>query len=126
MTAVLFWIIAIAGFVQAIIGLSYFVSSIWEKERRASMFGGLQILGMLAALILLFYLYSAGFFHTTSGGIVLILGLILVALAAACLMMRLGVNAKALEGTKGLTVGGVSRQDEREILFARNRSLPPG
>jgi reductive dehalogenase len=126
MTVVLFWIIAIAGIVQAIIGLSYFVSSIWEKERRASMFGGLQFLGMLAALILLFYLYSAGFFHTTPGVVVLILGLILGALAAASLMMRLGVNAKALKGTGGVTVGDVSRQDEREIMFARNRSLPPG
>lgn len=121
----LFWIVAIACFVKTFIGLSYFVSSIWEKERRASMFGGLQFLVMLAMLILLFYLYSTDFFHTTPGVIVLILGLIFGALAAASLMMRLGVNAKALEGTKGLTVGEVNRQDEREIMFARNRSLRP-
>ncbi|MGD9114439.1 MAG: hypothetical protein PVI77_18905, partial [Desulfobacterales bacterium] len=121
----LFWIAAIAGIVQTFIALTYFISSIWEKERRASMFGGLQFLAMLAMLILLFYLYSAGFFYTTAGVIVLILVIIFGALTAASLMMRLGANAKALQGTMGLIVGEVKRQDEREIMFARNRSLRP-
>ena len=101
MKNVLFWIVAAAGIVQAFIGLSYFVSSIWEKERRASMFGGLQFLAMLAMLIMLFYLYSTGFFHTTPGAIVLILVIIFGAFAAVSLMTRLGANAKALQGTKG-------------------------
>jgi reductive dehalogenase len=56
----------------------------------------------------------------------LILGLIIGAGAVAALIIPLGVNAKALEGSRGLIVGEVSRQDEREIMFARNRSLPPG
>ena len=121
----LFWIAAIAGIVQTFIALTYFVSSIWEKERRASMFGGLQFLAMSAMLILLFYLYSAGFFHTTAGVIVLILVIIFGAFAAVSLMMRLGADAKALKGTMGIIVGEVKRQDEREIMFARNRSLRP-
>ncbi|MBW1775376.1 MAG: hypothetical protein JRJ82_21225, partial [Deltaproteobacteria bacterium] len=32
--------------VQAYIGLAFFISSIWEKERRATFFGLLQFLGM--------------------------------------------------------------------------------
>ena len=126
MRDVLFWIAAVAASLQAIIGLSYFLSSIWEKERRASMFGGLQFLGMSAMAALLFYINSTGFFHTTSGTIILILGIIVGAGAVLALIIPLGVNPKALEGTRGLIVGEIRRQDEREIMFARNRSLPPG
>jgi len=50
--------------VQAIIGLSYFLSSIWEKERRASLFGGLQFLGMLGVLVVFLLLARAHFFST--------------------------------------------------------------
>ncbi|MBT8373241.1 MAG: hypothetical protein KJO34_19910, partial [Deltaproteobacteria bacterium] len=126
MITVLCWIAGIFLFFQALIGLSFSISSIWEKERRASIFGSLQFFVMLAMLILFFYLFGAGFFHTTPGTIVLILGLVFGALGAASLVLRLGVNAQALEGTKGSTVGQVRRQDEREIMFARNRSLPAG
>ena len=126
MITVLCWLAGILLLIQAVIGLSFLVSSIWEKERRASIFGSLQFLIMLAMLILFFYLYATGFFHTTAGAIVLILGLLFGVLGLGILTMHFGVNAKALEGTRGLAVGEVSRQDEREIMFARNRSLPPG
>ena len=126
MTDFLFWIAAVAAILQAVVGLSYLVSSIWERERRASIFGGLQFLGMLILVFMLFYIYSTGFFHTTSGIILFILGLIIGAGAALALIIPIGVNPKALEGTRGLIVGEVRRQDEREIMFARTRSLPPG
>jgi reductive dehalogenase len=126
MKNILFWIAAVAAILQAIIGFSYFVSSTWEKERRASIFGGLQFLLMLIPVIMLFYIYSTGFFHTTPGIILLILGLMIGVGAVLTLVLPLGVNPKALEGSRGLIVGEVSRQDEREIVFARNRSLPPG
>lgn len=126
MKSILFWLVAIAGMVQTFIGFSFFVSSIWEKERRASIFGGLQLIVMLAVLGLLFYLYNTGFFYTGSGGMVLVLALLFGGFAVAALVVGLGTNTKALDGTKGLTFGEVSRQDEREIIFARNRSLPPG
>ena len=60
MKIALFWLVAMVGIVQAFIGLSFFVSSIWEKERRASIFGGLQLLFMLAILSLIFLLYPLG------------------------------------------------------------------
>jgi reductive dehalogenase len=126
MKEILFRLASIAAIVQALIGLSYFVSSIWEKERRASIFAGLQFLGMLIVVILLYSLYSTGFFHTTSGALVLILGLVIGISLTVFLVIPLGVNAKALQGSRGLIVGEVHRQDERQIMFARNRSLPPG
>ena len=113
MIAVLGWIAGIVLLFQAVIGLSFLISSIWEKERRASLFGGLQFSVMLAVLILFFYLFNTGFFHTSAGVIILILGLLSGVLGTVFLTMRLGVNAKALKGTNGLIVGEVRRQDER-------------
>ena len=39
---------------------------------------------------------------------------------------EIGLNPGALQGTKNYLVGEVRRYDEREQVFARNRSLPPG
>ncbi len=60
--------------VQALIGLSFFVSCIWEKERRASVFAGLQFLGMCALLVVYLLLIWIGFFRTTLGPAILIAG----------------------------------------------------
>jgi reductive dehalogenase len=125
MENIIFWTVALANVIPAFIGLSYFISSIWEKEWRASIFGGLQFLALLAVLILLFFLYRINFFHTFVGIFVLIGFFVMEVLAAAALMIPFGKNNNALKGTKGITVGQVKRQDEREIMFARNRSLRP-
>jgi len=45
-----------------LIGLSYFVSSIWEKEKRAANFAFLQFLIMTAVLIAYLSLVLSGFF----------------------------------------------------------------
>jgi hypothetical protein len=42
------------------------------------------------------------------------------------LIRKTPANPKALKGTQGLIVGEVKRPDERDIVFARNRSLRPG
>jgi reductive dehalogenase len=125
MNHLLFWIIAVGAIVHTLIALSYFVSSIWEKEKRASIFGGLQFLIVLAISILLFYFYGIGFFTTIPGLVILILVLIPSVLGAVLLMSSWGVNRKAQQGSRGLMVGDVKRHDEREIMFARNRSLRP-
>jgi hypothetical protein len=126
METILFFIAVLASIVQAIVGLCYFVSCIWEKELRATFFGGLQFLGMLGMVILLFYFNAAGFFQAGLGRILLILGLVVTAGACFFLMRKAGQNVKALKGTEGLIVGEVKRPDERDIVFARNRTIRPG
>ncbi len=121
----LFWIVAVGIIVPASIALSYFISSIWEQERRASIFGGLQCFAMAIMLWTAFHLYRTGALHTVPGMIALIVVLCIEVSTAVFFVSRLGVNAKALQGTKGLISGTVNRQDEREIVFARNRSLRP-
>jgi hypothetical protein len=111
---------------QAAVGLSYLISSIREREKRASVFAGVQLIGMTGLTILFIYWWQTGFFFTTPG-IVIPICFLLVGVAAGVLLMRKTQgNAKALKGTKGLIVGEVKRPDERDIVFARNRSLRPG
>jgi len=112
--------------VQAFIGLSYFFSCIWEKEKRATLFAGLQFAGMTVVLIVYLYLVGIGFFRSTLGIGLLIAGYIVAVLAAFLLLRRSAPNQRALKGTEGFIVGEVKRQDERAIVFARNRSLRPG
>jgi reductive dehalogenase len=112
--------------VQACIGLSFFISCIWEEEKRATLFAGLQCLGMLCVLIAFLYLVRIDFFETDTGLAILIIGLLLGAVMAFIFLRRTAPNKKALAGTKGLIVGDVRRFDERDHVFARNRALRPG
>ena len=110
---------------QAAIGLSFFISSIYEKERRATIFGFFQFLGMLAALVIFVMLAGSGFFQTGVGRFILILGYFVSGVAAYFLLRKTAPNQRALQGSKGLIVGDVERFDERTHVFARNRSLRP-
>ena len=109
----------------ALIGLSFLVSSVWEREAKATSFAALQSAAMLILVLVFFSLLSAGFFETTPGIIILLAGIAAGALAGFFLLRRSGANPRALEGTRGLIVGEVERWDEREIVFARNRYLEP-
>ena len=122
----LVFIIVAALIVHIFVCLAYFVSSIWEKEKRAGIFAGLQLLIPLGLLGLVFYLSGSGFFDTIGGMVLLGAGVILVVLAPLLLMIKTHPNNKALEGTKGFIVGSVQRFDERATVFSRNRSLRPG
>jgi reductive dehalogenase len=120
-------VIGVVGLViQALIGLSFFISCIWEKERRATVFAGLQFLLMLAVLVIYLHLVNMGFLRTGIGLVILIAGYVLAIVAAFFLMRRTAPNPRALQGTKGLIKGEVKRVDERTHVFARSRSLRPG
>jgi reductive dehalogenase len=119
------WLIALGLFVQAAVGLSYLISSVWEKEKRASFFAAVQFGGMVALLILFGYGWQSEFFYTGPGTVILVGMLVGGAAAGILLMRKTPVNPKALNGTRGLIVGEVKKPDERDIVFARNRSIRP-
>ena len=125
-TNVLLFIGALGLSVQASIGLSFFISCIWEKEPRASVYAFLQFLGMTGVLVVFLYLAWIGFFGTGKGFAILVAGYACTALAAFLLLASLGANPNALKGTKGLIAGEVRRHDERDLVFARNRALREG
>jgi len=122
----LFCVAAALSILQTGVGLSYFISCICEQETRAAVFGGAQFLLMLGLAILLFYLQATGFFTAGAGSSVLILGLLFAFGLLGGLTWPIGSNHKALAGTQGLVVGQVTRVDERDIVFARNRTIRPG
>jgi len=111
---------------QAFIGLTFFISSIAEKERRATVFGGIQFAGMLGLLIIFLILWGKGFFFTSTGLVVLVLGYALACFSGFLFLHRTPSNPHALKGTLGLVQGEVKRFDERDQVFARNRALRPG
>ena len=125
MLTVLIFVAGLMLMIQAALGLSFLVSSISEKEERASTLAGLQLAAMLALVIVFFVLLWAGFFETGFGIALLVGGIAAAAAAAFLLMRRSGANPGALEGTRGLIVGDVKKWDEREMVFARNAYLQP-
>lgn len=110
---------------QALIGLAFFISCIWEEEPRATRWSLVQLLAMLTLAGGYLILLSMGFFAGGSGVVVLIGGYLLAIIAGVMLWLPMGRNPAALDGTRGLIVGPVARFDERDHVFARNRSLRP-
>lgn len=108
------------------IALSFFLSCIWEHEKRASFFAGLQLSGMLILLTAFLYMRNTGLFQTALGGTALVVALAGVSIVFFFLARRSPANPKALQGTRGYIVGQPKGVDEREIVFARNRSIRPG
>ena len=123
---ILLFMAAVGLMVQTFIGLSFLISSVWEKERRATIFAAVQFSGMAAFLIIFLVLVGFGFFQTAAGLVLLIVGYIVVVLAAIFMVKRTAPNPRALQGTSGYIRAKVNRFDERMQVFARNRALPPG
>ena len=126
MIQILIVIGAIGLAIQAFIGLSFFVSSIREKEPRATVFGLIQFGVMLAMLVVYLILMQGGFFQTGSGKGVLIAGYVIAGLGAILLLKKSRPNHKALQGTKGAIVGEVRKLSEAEMMFSRMLGLFPG
>ena len=124
MTTFLICLAVLALSAQAFIGLGFLVSSIREREKRASFFAALQFAGMLLALAVFILIAKSGFFRTSGGGFLLIAGTLLSAVAVYFLIRRTEPDQKALQGAKGHIVGKIKRVDERGIVFARIRLVP--
>lgn len=99
-------------------GLLFALESFREKERRAP-WAGLST----AMLFFLAGMLSWGF-PALRWGIFFIYGLGILFLAV--LFIPASSRSKAPAGTARCRVGAIHRFDERDIVFARNRSLPPG
>jgi reductive dehalogenase len=112
--------------VQAFIGLSFLISSVWEKERRATIFAAVQFVGMTALLVIFLFMVRRGIFQTSPGVVLLVAGYIVVVFAAIFMVKRTAPNQRALQGASGYVRAKVNRFDERMQVFARNRALLPG
>jgi hypothetical protein len=92
MLEILIFIIVVALLVHTFVCWTYFVSSIWEKEKRASIFAGLQLVFPLGLLGLMLYLSRSGYFDTIGGMVLLGAGVILIVLAPWLVVIKTHPN----------------------------------
>jgi len=123
---ILFFIAASGCCLLAAIGLLFFISCVQEKEHRATIFSGIQLALLSALVLFLFYLEATAFFETGPGLASLFVGIAIAAGLGFLMMRQSGRNPDALTGTQALIVGEVKPTDERDIVFARNRTIRPG
>jgi reductive dehalogenase len=105
--------------------LGFLFTSIKESESRAAIMAGILCGSLIVAELCIYYLYTLGFFFHFAG--MLVLACIWMAAVGAVYFFcrRTGPNQKALKGVEGYIVGSAPRYDEREQVFARERSLRP-
>lgn len=125
MITLMFLIGAIVLVGQALLAFTFFVACIQERENRAAILGGLQLLVMACIAIAYVYPATTGFYATPAGLWVLRVVLLYCVLAYVVLVKQWGAARRPLEGIRGFIVDSVKRFDERETVFARDQ-LQPG
>ena len=105
--------------------LGFLITSLREKEPRAALMAG-AIAGLLVVMELcIYYLYTLGFFTHFSGMLLLVIIWTAAIGAIYFFCRRTNPNQRALKGFAGYIVGKAQRFDEREQVFARERTLRP-
>jgi hypothetical protein len=97
-----------------------------EKEPRAALIAGALIIFLIGLELGVYWLYKLGFFIHPAGLMLLLAGWTAIGSGIYFLCRNTGPNEKALKGVEGLLVGKAQRVDEREQVFARERSIRPG
>jgi predicted tellurium resistance membrane protein TerC len=112
---ILIFVEALVLAVLALVTLAFTISSLWEREERAALIGGVTFLILLGGEIGLFALRAGGFFESTPGFLILLLGLV-IPVAVLLLWIRIGRNQRALQGTKWHSQVEAERRDVFRVL----------
>ena len=104
----------------------FLFASLNEKEPRAALITGAVIVSLIFLELFLYWIYSLGFFFNPAGKLLLLAGWAGVGYGIYYFGRHTGDNDRALEGVDGYIVGNARRFDERESVFARERSIRPG
>ena len=117
-TGIMIVVLSICNLLGLTLMALFTYESVREQERRASRIGfaGIACHLVLGALIL----------WVPAARLPLFMGFGLCALAALAFLIPCRVLGRSLQGAMGYAVGEVGRIDERDIVFARNRTLRPG
>ena len=82
--------------------------------------------GLLVVIeICIYFLYTLGVFYHFAGKLVLVGAWVVTGAVIYFLCRRTGPNPRVLKGVDGYIVGQAQRFDEREQVFARERTLRP-
>ncbi len=125
---VLFLLVLQAVFVLvvALFTISFLIASLNEKEQRAAMIASAVILFLIGFELGIYGLYPLGFFFNPAGRLLLLAVWAVMGFGIYFFGRHTGPNEKALKGVEGYIVGNARRFDEREQVFARERSIRPG
>jgi reductive dehalogenase len=128
LTMVLFLLVLQAVFVAVIVlfTICFLVASLNEKEQRAALIAAAVIMLLIGLELCIYWLYTLGFFFNSAALPVLSAGWAVIGYGIFIFGRHTGPNEKALKGVEGLIVGKAQRFDEREQVFARERSIRPG
>ena len=105
--------------------LGFLFTSLKENEPRAAMMAGALSVFLIGMELAIYFFYTLGFFFHFAGMLVLVGAWAATGAAIYFLCRRAGPNQRALKGVDGYIVGQAQRFDEREQVFARERSLRP-
>jgi hypothetical protein len=105
--------------------LGFLFTSLKENEPRAAMMAGALSVFLIGMELAIYFFYTLGFFFHFAGMLVLVGAWVATGAAIYFLCRRAGPNQRALKGIDGYVVGRAQRFDEREQVFARERSLRP-
>ncbi|MGD2272406.1 MAG: reductive dehalogenase domain-containing protein [Desulfobacterales bacterium] len=114
----MFWLIIGIYLFFLILAAMFTIESIKEKEPRA------PIIGLCATIVLASF--GVVSLVIPAAGIIMVVGFVPIVLFGISCLFPGSSNARALKGAAGYIVGQYKKFDERDIVFARNRSLPPG
>ena len=125
---VLFLLVLQVVFAMVIIffTISFLITSLNEKEPRAALMSGAVIILLTGLELCVYWLYTLDFFFNPAGVMLLSAGWAVTGFGIYFFGRHTGPNEKALKGVEGLIVGKARRFDEREQVFARERSIRPG
>ena len=106
--------------------VSFLIACINEKEQRAALLTGALIASLIILELCSYWLYTMGVFSNPGGKLLLLTGWIGIGCGIYFFGRHTGTNGRALKGVDGYVVGNAKRYDEREQVFARERSIRPG
>jgi len=105
--------------------LGFLITSLKENEPRAAMLAGALSVFLIGLELGIYFLYTLGFFFHFVGMLMLVGAWVATVAVIYFLCRRTGPNPRALKGADGYVVGRAQRFDEREQVFARERTLRP-
>ena len=105
--------------------LGFLITSLKENEPRAAMMAGILSVILIGLELCIYFLYTLGFFFHFVGMVMLVGGWVATGAVIYFLCRPTGPNRRALNGVDGYIVGQAQRFDEREQVFARERTLRP-
>jgi reductive dehalogenase len=114
------WVLVIVLFT-----LGFLITSLKENEPRAAMMAAALSVFLIGMELAIYFFYTLGFFSHFAGMLVLVGAWVATGAAIYFLCRRTGPNQRALKGSDGYIVGQAPRFDEREQVFARERTLRP-